>query len=272
MFGKAPITGPLSEGLKVTSWLSWLPAGWGPPCIPGGTSPLGSRHTSSTDSKFTGSEAPVLSLTASAFHIRPFLGWPFFTSHSFLKGLLGTPSERLCPRFCWKLCSCVPGWKIPSGNPWHQYLQVSRRLVRFPRKGSSKLPPSGQAESGVLLQRRRGSHPLYGKSHLLTLFLHSVFLVLWPMDALLMFLKDHRWTSLWALWIRIHWPVQGTWVWLLVWEDVTCCGAPKPLCYSYWVCILGPVWCNYWSPCVWSPSSATRDATTLRSPRITTRE
>ena len=36
-------------------------------------------------------------------------------------------------------------------------------------------------------------------------------------------------TSLVVQWLRIHLPMQGTWVWALVWEDPTCCGATKPM-------------------------------------------
>ena len=33
--------------------------------------------------------------------------------------------------------------------------------------------------------------------------------------------------------IRIHLPVQGTWVRSLVWGDSMCCGASKPMCLNY---------------------------------------
>ena len=36
-------------------------------------------------------------------------------------------------------------------------------------------------------------------------------------------------TSLVAQWIRLHLPMQGTWVRSLVWEDSMCCGATKPM-------------------------------------------
>ena len=35
--------------------------------------------------------------------------------------------------------------------------------------------------------------------------------------------------SLVVLWLRIHLPMQGTWVRPLVWEDPTCRGATKPM-------------------------------------------
>ena len=37
------------------------------------------------------------------------------------------------------------------------------------------------------------------------------------------------WTSLVVQWLRICLPVQGTWVWYLVWEDSTCHGAAGPV-------------------------------------------
>ena len=40
-------------------------------------------------------------------------------------------------------------------------------------------------------------------------------------------------TSLVVQCLRIHVPMQGTWVWALVWEDLTCCRAPSPMHHSY---------------------------------------
>ena len=40
-------------------------------------------------------------------------------------------------------------------------------------------------------------------------------------------------TSLVAQWLRIRLPMQGTWVRSLVWEDLTCCGATKPVLHNY---------------------------------------
>ena len=54
-------------------------------------------------------------------------------------------------------------------------------------------------------------------------------------------------TSLVAQWLRIHLPIQGTWVWSLVQEDPTCCGATKPVCHNYWACALEPTSHNYWA-------------------------
>ena len=51
-------------------------------------------------------------------------------------------------------------------------------------------------------------------------------------------------TSLVFQWLRIYLPMQGTWVWSLVQEDSTCCGATKPLYHNYWTCTLLPVLCN----------------------------
>ena len=54
-------------------------------------------------------------------------------------------------------------------------------------------------------------------------------------------------TSLVAQWLRIHLPMQGTWVWALVREDPTCCRATKPVCNNYWACVLEPMSHNYWA-------------------------
>ena len=57
-----------------------------------------------------------------------------------------------------------------------------------------------------------------------------------------------------AQWLRIRLPMQGTWVRALAREDPTCRGTAEPVRH------------NYWSPRTWSPCSATREATAMRSP------
>ena len=46
-------------------------------------------------------------------------------------------------------------------------------------------------------------------------------------------IKITLWTSLVVQWLRIHLPMQGTQVQSLVWEDSTCRGTTKPVCYNY---------------------------------------
>ena len=65
--------------------------------------------------------------------------------------------------------------------------------------------------------------------------------------------------SLVVQWLRIHLPMPGTRVRALVQEDPTCRGATKPMRH------------NYWSPRTWSPCSATREATAMRSPCTATK-
>ena len=68
--------------------------------------------------------------------------------------------------------------------------------------------------------------------------------------------------SLVVQWLRIHLPMQGTWVWALVQEDLTCCGATKPVCHNYWTrmpqllkpACLEPVLCNKRSHCNEKPT------------------
>ena len=45
-------------------------------------------------------------------------------------------------------------------------------------------------------------------------------------------------TSLVVQWLRIHLPMQGTWVWSLVQEDATWHRATKPVCRKHWACAL----------------------------------
>ena len=78
-------------------------------------------------------------------------------------------------------------------------------------------------------------------------------------------------TSLVVQWLRIHLPMQGTRVQALVREDPTSRGATKPVHHNYWAFALEPSSHNYWSPHAWSPCSATREATTMRSPRTATK-
>ena len=54
--------------------------------------------------------------------------------------------------------------------------------------------------------------------------------------------------SLVVQWLRIHLPMQGTWVRALVREDPTCRRATKPMRHNYWACALEPASHNYWSP------------------------
>ena len=49
------------------------------------------------------------------------------------------------------------------------------------------------------------------------------------------FKKQVSGTSLLIHWLRVCPPMQGTQVWVLVWEDSTCYGATKnPWCRNYW--------------------------------------
>ena len=57
----------------------------------------------------------------------------------------------------------------------------------------------------------------------------------------------------------------------LVQEDPTCHGATKPVRHNCWACALEPTCHNYWSPCTWSPCSATREATAMRGPHTAAR-
>ena len=72
--------------------------------------------------------------------------------------------------------------------------------------------------------------------------------------------------SLVAQWLRNHLLIQVTWIRALVWEDPTCHGATKPVHHKYWACALEPACHKTWSPRAYNLCSATREATTMRSP------
>ena len=83
--------------------------------------------------------------------------------------------------------------------------------------------------------------------------------------------------SLVAQWWRIHEPMQGARVQSLIQEDPTCHRATKPVCHNYWAYALEPGSHNYWAHTpqllklmAQNPCSATREATTLRSPHTAT--
>ena len=79
-------------------------------------------------------------------------------------------------------------------------------------------------------------------------------------------------------WLRIHLPMQGTWVRSQVWEDSTCFRATKPMLHNYWASTPGPTCHNYWAhkpqPCLHTVDlcSAAGEAATLRSPYTSARE
>ena len=54
-------------------------------------------------------------------------------------------------------------------------------------------------------------------------------------------------------------------------EQPTRHGTTKPVRHNYWACALEPMCHNHWSPHAKSSCSATREATTMRSPHTTTK-
>ena len=78
-------------------------------------------------------------------------------------------------------------------------------------------------------------------------------ITIWKISWITVILKN-TWsrTSLVVQWLRIHLPIQETWVPSLVQEDSTYHKATKPMCHDYWVvchncwslCTIEPVFCN----------------------------
>ena len=78
-------------------------------------------------------------------------------------------------------------------------------------------------------------------------------------------------TPLAVKWLRIHLVMQGTWVWALIQKLGSHMPWGMPGSHSCWACAPEPTHCSYWSHAQ-NPRSATREVTTTRSPRTTTRE
>ena len=51
----------------------------------------------------------------------------------------------------------------------------------------------------------------------------------WNFKLAFIIKKQACWASLVAQWLRIHLPMQETWVQALVRDDPTCCRATKPM-------------------------------------------
>ena len=79
--------------------------------------------------------------------------------------------------------------------------------------------------------------------------------------------KKEKVVSLVAQWLRIHLPMQGTWVQALVQEDPTCRRATKPVHHNYWACTPQPVSHDYWAcgPQLLSPRATTTEACAPRT-------
>ena len=82
----------------------------------------------------------------------------------------------------------------------------------------------------LTLPRLRTKATAWNKSQKIRIFIYFKYITLETLG-----------TSLVVQCLRIHVPMQGTWVWALVWEDLTCCRAPSPMHHSYQARALGPV-------------------------------
>ena len=72
-------------------------------------------------------------------------------------------------------------------------------------------------------------------------------------------LKKCIWASLVIQWLRVCLATQGTLVWSLVQEDLTCHGAAKPVHHNYWACALQQEKAPHWAVCVLKLENAGRN-------------
>ena len=110
-----------------------------------------------------------------------------------------------------------------------QYLayKLPRNLTRYERKIGSQAGPGISGYFGDL--KRKGIH-----SNLSVLQVISDGKCLTWLLSPEKLLKVCSGTSLVVHWLGICLPMQGTWVWSLIWEDSTCWGAAEPMCHNYW--------------------------------------
>ena len=76
---------------------------------------------------------------------------------------------------------------------------------------------------------------------------HIIYLSFGKWQPLMSQSKPLGQASLVVQWLRICLTMQGTQVQSLVWEDLTCHGATKPMHHNHWASTLEPSSHNYWA-------------------------
>ena len=72
-------------------------------------------------------------------------------------------------------------------------------------------------------------------------------MLLWAPPSQRSATKVFNGASLVVQWLRICLPMQGTQVWSLLWEDLTCLWVTKPVFHNYWIYTLEPMSHNRWA-------------------------
>ena len=108
----------------------------------------------------------------------------------------------------------------------NQRSQSQRQRTRGEEGGQS-----GKREVHQLLLKLKASHWRQGENQDSSPFL--VIICLSPTLSLNVISKVWSRASLGVQWLKIHLPMQGTWIQSLLWEDLTFCGASKPMNHNY---------------------------------------
>ena len=142
---------------------------------------------------------------------------------------------RKTTRFCLGSTSCTTAWWVGGNHRFH--------LISFPLSGIIILYCLISSDlNRVVSYILSGSLIVSGRN------INLVYLALsWlEVEICLFHFKMKKscqdWefrASLVAQWLRICLPIQGTRVWALVWEDLTCRGATRPVSHNYWACASG---------------------------------
>ena len=128
----------------------------------------------------------------------------------------------------WRLGPCRPGWNCPSQG---LLIYRDRKQLAF---NHTFFVQTNQSKPVCLTTSFMDSHAPNQYSHCPksprpgTRKLGITCMTQSPVEII------QTGTFLMVQWLRIHLPMQETWVQSLVGEDHTCHRATKPVCYSYW--------------------------------------
>ena len=130
------------------------------------------------------------------------------------------------------------GWDQPKyyANEWARPCQIKL----FSKGGGQMCPPKPDFQTSELL------HDAF--------FKNSAWWHVKRRSALLIIREKYKsklqWvrTSLVVQWVRIHLPVEGTWIQSLIREDSSCLRTSKPMRHNYWTWALGRKSHNCWAP------------------------
>ena len=169
------------------------------------------------------------------------------------------PCSKSQRSWAWKFCTvyasagrsrCLPSQLTVTNRSWDPHCSVcstsGQRGHSFPGSTATVVVWELLGSGGPsCVCKRAGPRSKWNSTIFKTLLSIRSSQQIWPVCLTIVKspCKNHqralhlRWqsgASLVTQWWRIHLPMQETWVWSLVWEHPTCCGAPGPKYPNYW--------------------------------------